>query len=160
VFQQRVVVERPDVIVTLGEPAELPAPLTHDGTVMLDVGALAVWFTFPGAWHDIARFHDDAGRFTGVYANVLTPPVIDGPVWRTTDLFLDVWIPSGGAAVLLDEDELVEAEEAGSIDASTARRARQEAHRLIERAAVGSWPPPIVSDWPLERALVHLSRSG
>jgi predicted RNA-binding protein associated with RNAse of E/G family len=153
VFQQRVVVERPDVIVTLGEPAELPAPLTHDGTVMLDVGALAVWFTFPGAWHDIGRFHRADGTFTGIYANVLTPPVL-GPDhrWTTTDLFLDVWIPAGGPPVLLDEDELEGALARGWIDSVTAARACQEGARLLVEAGEGSWPPPVVEAWTLERA--------
>jgi predicted RNA-binding protein associated with RNAse of E/G family len=161
IYDQRVVLERPDVVVTLGEPADLPMPLTYDGNVMLDVGALAVWFTFPGSWHDIARFHDATGSFTGIYANVLTPPVLNGAVWHTTDLFLDVWIPDGGSAVLLDEDELQSAIDSGTVDPEIAKRARMEADRLVDAAARGLWPPPIVSAWTLKRALETLrARSG
>lgn len=153
VYHQRVLLERPDVIVTLAEPADLPRPLVHDGSVMLDVGALAVWFTFPGLWHDIARFHDASGAFTGIYANILTPPVLDGRIWHTTDLFLDVWWPEGGRPTLLDEDELDEAFGREQIDAETTGRARQEAERLLELAREGRWPPAIVEEWTLERAL-------
>jgi len=153
VYDQRVVFQGADVVVTLGEPADIDAPLTHDGAVMLDIGALAVWFTFPGSWHDIARFHDTSGAFTGIYANILTPPVLDGPVWRTTDLFLDIWIPRGGRAVLLDEEELESALVSGAVDRATAERARAEAHRLIDEALRGAWPPAVVESWTLERAL-------
>ena len=90
VYDQRVALERDDVIITLSEPIQTKEPMIHDGALMLESGSLAVWFTFPGVWHDIGRFHCADGTFSGLYANVLTPPIIDGPVWHTTDLFLDV----------------------------------------------------------------------
>lgn len=153
-FDQRVVRERDDVIITLSEPLELAEPMTSDaGEIMLEQGSLALWFTFPGEWHDIGLFHRADGVFTGLYANILTPPEMHGRVWRTTDLFLDVWWPDGGSPVLLDEDELVEALAAGHIDPSTARRAREEAGDILEQAGAGRWPPPVVEEWTLERAL-------
>ena len=153
VFDQKVVLERNDVIVTLSQPLELPEPMTVDGRVMLEDGSLALWFTFPGAWHDIGLFHRADGSFTGLYANVLTPPEIEGNVWRTTDLFLDVWWPVGDEAQLLDEDELDEALAEGHIDHGTATKARAEAAHLLELARDGRWPPPVVEEWTLERAL-------
>jgi predicted RNA-binding protein associated with RNAse of E/G family len=153
IYDQRVVLERDDVIVTLSEPLDLDEPMTLDGDVMLERGSLAVWFTFPGLWHDIGLFHRADGVCSGLYANILTPPVIDGPVWHTTDLYLDVWWPTEGPVRLLDEDELEAALAASHIDAPTAERARSEAERILALAGGGVWPPPVVSEWPLERAL-------
>lgn len=156
IFDQRVVFERDDVIVTLSQPLELAEPMTRDDRVMLETGSLALWFTFPGAWHDIGLFHRADRSFTGLYANILTPPEIDGSAWYTTDLFLDVWRPDGGDVQLLDEDELEEALARGHIDEETARRARDEAERLLGLARGGAWPPPVVGEWSLERALLEV----
>lgn len=161
IFDQRVVRERDDVIITLSRPLDLREPMVSEtGEVMLEDGSLALWFTFPGEWHDIGRFHRADGGLTGLYANILTPPEIDGRIWHTTDLFLDLWWPDGGALVLLDEDELAEALEAGHIDPSTARRAQDEAERLLGLADAGRWPPPVVRKWTLERALAQVPGRG
>ena len=153
VYDQRVVLRRDDVIITLSEPLELSEPLTADDEILLEDGSLALWFTFPGAWHDIGRFHRADGSLTGLYANVITPPVMEGPVWRTTDLFLDLWWPRDGEPRILDEDELEAALEAGHVDAGTAARARKEADRLLEEARREAWPPPVVEAWTLDRSL-------
>ena len=159
IFDQRVVLGRNDVIVTLSEPLDLAEPMRDpDGEVMLEAGSLALWFTFPGAWHDIGLFHRADRTYTGLYANILTPPEIEGAVWRTTDLFLDVWWPAGDGAVILDEDEMDEALAAGTIDPERAGRARDEAARLIRLARSGSWPPPVVREWTLARALETVGR--
>jgi predicted RNA-binding protein associated with RNAse of E/G family len=158
IYDQRVVLERADVIITLSEPLDLSEPMIVEDRVMLEEGSLALWFTFPGLWHDIGRFHRADGRETGLYANVLTPVRIEGRVWHTTDLYLDVWRPTGGRARILDEDELHEAIIAGHVDEETAARAQQEAKTLHARAGDGSWPPPVVEEWTLARALDALSR--
>jgi len=162
IFDQRIVLERSDVIVTLTDPLDLPRPVRVDGETVLESGARAVWLTFPGAWHDIGRFHLRDSTFTGYYANVLTPveivqPAEDGPyVWDTTDLYLDVSLRPGRAPALLDEDELEEALALGHIDAELARAARAEADRLLALASAGDWPPPVAAEWTLERALGKL----
>lgn len=156
IYDQRVVLERDDVIITLSEPLDLPAPMTRDGRVMLEAGSLALWFTFPNAWHDIGQFHRADGSETGIYANILTPPLLEGEHWYTTDLLLDVWWPTGGGVELLDEDEFDEALHAGQIDPKVALRARAEADRIMEEAAGGAWPPRVVEEWTLERALGQL----
>ena len=160
VYDQRVAFEREDVIVTLAEPLELESPMELEGETMLESGSLAVWFTFPGLWHDIGRFHTADGRLTGIYANVLTPVHIEGDVWHTTDLYLDVWQPVGGAQRILDEDELEEALSAGHIDEPTAARAREEAARLIRLSLEGVWPPSVVHEWTLERTQAALGDVG
>lgn len=161
IFDQRVVLVRSDVIVTVTDPMPLARPMrTADGRVMLERGSRAVWFTFPGAWHDIGRFHRADGTFTGYYANILTPPRIDGNVWHTTDLFLDVWLPDGGEPALLDEDELDEALEDAHIDRDTANRARAEARALLQKAQAGAWPPQVVREWTLERIVAEQEGAG
>ncbi len=157
IFTQSLLLDDPGVKITLASYVDVERPMTIDGLVALERGSKAVWFTFPGAWHDVGRFHRADGTFTGCYTNILTPPTFhDGGIWRTTDLFLDVWIPSGGVATVLDEDELQEAEANGWVDAATADRTRQEAADLIEKAEAGVWPPPIVEEWTLEKALSTL----
>ena len=158
VFDQRVVLDRDDVIVTVTDPGTIEAPVLVGGRPVLEPGSRAVWFTFPGRWHDVGRFHLADGTFTGIYANILTPPRIEGNVWHTTDLFLDVWLPAGGAVMLLDEDELAEALTHAHIDEDLARRARGEADRLLDLAAAGRWPPPIVREWTLEQILADEDR--
>lgn len=159
IYDQRVVLARDDVIITLSQPMELAEPMIRGESVMLEHDSLALWFTFPGQWHDIGLFHRADGTFTGLYANILTPPVIDGPVWHTTDLCLDIWRPTHGPPVLLDEDEFEEAVAGGHMDRATASRARAEADRLMELAEAGAWPPPVVGAWTLDRALHHLGEA-
>ena len=150
VFEQYLVHDADDVKVTLAEYHSEPA-VVIGGEVVLEAGSDVVWFTFPGTWHDVGRFHRADGTFTGLYANVLTPPVLDGPEWDTTDLFLDVWVSPEGRTLLLDEDELEEALGRAWLDAPTAARAREEADRLLQAAAAGSWPPAAVHHWTRER---------
>lgn len=151
VFEQAVILARPDVVVTLAEAMSFDPPMRIDGQVALEAGSSVVWFTFPDVWHDIGRFHTADGTFTGLYANVLTPPAIEGPDWYTTDLFLDVWLPPGGEPVLLDEDEFDEAVGRELLDATTAARAREEAATILAGARDGTWPPAVVREWTLER---------
>jgi predicted RNA-binding protein associated with RNAse of E/G family len=137
----------------------LDRPLEVNGRTVLEDGSPAVWFTFPGEWHDIGRFHLSDGTFTGIYANILTPvELLDETTWRTTDLFLDLWLPRDGEPGILDEDELAEAEAARTIDAELAERARTEVERLRRLALAHDWPPAIVGEWPLERVVAEAGR--
>jgi len=158
VFEQHLVHDGEDVKVTLAESMPYEPPMRIEGQVVLELGSDVVWFTFPDTWHDIGRFHRADGTFTGLYANILTPPVLNGTEWDTTDLFLDVWLGPDGNVLLLDEDELDEAVGRELLDPSTAARAREEAHRLVAGARDGSWPPPSVQAWTLERCRETLGR--
>ncbi len=158
VFEQTLVLDREDVKVTLAENMPYQPPMRIEGSIVLELGSDVVWFTFPGAWHDIGRFHRADGTFTGCYANILTPPVLDGERWDTTDLFLDVWVGRDGKTLLLDEEELDEALGREWVDRGTAERARAEARSLVEGAEGGTWPPPVVAEWTLERCRSVLGR--
>jgi len=153
VFIQKLLLDSPEVKITLAEAVPFDPPIRIHGDVALEAGSDAVWFTFPGLWHDIGRFHRADGAFTGIYANILTPPVIqpDG-IWYTTDLFLDVWVDPEGELSVLDEDELREAEAKGWVTEQQALRAREEVVRISKDHEAGLWPPPVVDEWTLERA--------
>ncbi|MQA90274.1 MAG: DUF402 domain-containing protein [Gemmatimonas sp.] len=152
VFNQLVLEEQPDVTVTFLPSADLDEAVSARKAVLLEPGAPIVWFTYPGRWYDIGRFHLADGTFTGFYANILTPVKMDRDRWDTTDLFLDVWIGADGTIQLLDESELQHAVDAAWIDAGTAATARQQADTLTRHARQGLWPPEHVRDWTLERA--------
>ena len=153
VFTQYLISDQERVKVTYADNLKFDPPIRIAGAVVLETGSEVIWFTFPGAWHDIGIFHRADGSVAGVYANILTPCVFEeGGVWRTTDLFLDLWIDPDGHVQTLDEDELEEAEARGWVDPDTAQRAREEVRRLSERAEGGDWPPEIVGEWPLARA--------
>ncbi len=178
VYRQRLVHDDGRVKVTLARDLPFDPPLRIEGKVALERGSDAVWFTFPGAWHDIGRFHRADGSLTGIYANLITPCVFQpGGDWETTDLFLDLWIPArdrdrdrdrardategAGAAdagpafapILLDEPEFEAAVDAGHLSPRHADRAREEVRRIRELAAAGRWPPPVVGAWTRDRAL-------
>lgn len=151
-FEQLLLEETPECSVTFLEATPLPRPVVVGGRVVLDPGAPVVWFTYPGRWYDIGRFHLRDGSFTGWYANLLTPVRMEADRWETTDLCLDVWLGVDGTVETLDEEELAAAAGAGWVDSATARRARDEAASLAMEARAGRWPPPPALEWGLERA--------
>jgi predicted RNA-binding protein associated with RNAse of E/G family len=154
-----------DVKVTFQPSTPLSGELRVGDRVILEPGSPVVWFTFPGVWHDIGRFHRRDGSFTGIYANILTPPTLHGPAddrleWHTTDLFLDVWRDATGEVRLLDRDEWARARQDGSLRSDWADRAMDEAQRLMNDEAGGLWPPASVQEWTLERARERLAQSS
>ncbi len=154
VFTQRLLLDAPDVKVTLAQSVSFDFPVLIQDRVALEQGSDAVWFTFPGLWHDIGRFHRANGTFTGLYANILTPPLFPEPgTWETTDLFLDLWLNPQGELLVLDVEELEEAERRGWVTPRQAERARQEVRRIRKMWEANEWPPPIVEEWTRERAL-------
>jgi predicted RNA-binding protein associated with RNAse of E/G family len=158
IFRQEIVHEEEGVTVTIARAMERSTPVHIDGGVVLEDGSDAIWFTFPGVWHDIGRFHRADGTFTGIYANILIPCTFKpGGIWRTTDLFLDLWIPPAGpegkTIRLLDEAELEEAEGRGWVTHEMAALARTEARRLMAAFGRGEWPPGIVHEWTRDRVV-------
>lgn len=154
VFVQEMIHRDDEVVVTFLPRTPLPRPMVRAGLPVLEDGSPVVWFTFPGRRHDIGRFHTADGRFTGLYANVLTPVEMEAPgAWTTTDLFLDVWVGPDGAPSVLDREELAEAVAAGWVDGDTAAGAEAEAACIVEALRRGAWPPAVVEQWTLERVL-------
>lgn len=153
VFEQAVVDDDGECVVTFLPAAKLKKPMEVGGRVVLEPGSPIVWFTYRGeVWHDVGRFHRADGTFTGVYANVLTPVRMQDAEWVTTDLFLDVWVDAdGGEVEILDRDEFDAALAAGWITPATAARALAEAEHLTADARRGVWPPAEVRAWTLDR---------
>ena len=180
VYRQCLVHDDGRVKITLARDLPFDPPLRIGGQVALERGSDAVWFTFPGAWHDIGRFYLADGTFTGLYANLITPCVFQpGGDWETTDLYLDLWIPAASSPAasssaapgswndgsealqairprLLDETELEEAESQGHLSRRLAALARAEAESLLRQGSAGSWPPDVVHAWSRRRALQAL----
>lgn len=151
-FVQPLVSASPERIITFMPHTRLSRPVMVDGRVVLPDGAPVIWFTYPGRMHDLGCFHDLDGRLTGYYANILTPvEFVSALEWRTTDLFLDLWLGTDGTMTLLDEDEMLAAEASGQLDPGLAASARAEAGRLLSAARQGDFPPPEVQEWPLSR---------
>lgn len=161
VFHQHLVHEEETVRVTLATDQVFEPAVVVEGMVVLETGSDVVWFTFPGIWHDIGRFHTADGTFRGWYANILTPPTFHPEgVWRTTDLFLDVWLPPDMEDPrVLDRDQFTEAVGREWIDEDTGRRALVEVDRILEHHAAGLWPPTVSRVWTRERALERLESS-
>ena len=132
VYHQPLLLDRPDVKVTFPAGMALDLPIRIGEKIVLETGSRVVWFTFPGRWHDIGRFHTADGTFRGYYANILTPPRFEeGCAWYTTDLFLDVWLPPDGTPSVLDRDQFVHAD-----DSSRSRRLRlpqSQSHPISSR---------------------------
>lgn len=152
IFDQIVLEDAGDHVVTFVESAELSRPVRAGGRSVLEPGSPVVWFTYPDRWHDVGRFHLRDGTFTGFYANILTPVRISGARWETTDLCLDVWVGADGTIEILDEDEFAEARERRWLEESTALRAVAEADELVRTARAGEWPLPHAHSWDLDRA--------
>ncbi len=150
VYEQILLHDGPDVKVTL--MPSYPQPTVRIGAqILLEEGAPALWFTFPGAWHDIGRFHRADGTVTGLYANILTPVEFRPEGWETIDLFLDLWLPEQGEPLVLDREEFERSVTEGWIDREAAARAREEIERLQASYRRGAWPPKIVRTFPFER---------
>jgi predicted RNA-binding protein associated with RNAse of E/G family len=153
IFSQHLLHDDPEVKVTLARAVPFDPPIRIGGRIALEKGSDAVWFTFPGHWHDIGRFHRVDGTFTGLYSNILTPPrILEGGIWETTDLFLDVWVDAEGKLSILDEDQFQTALRQGLVTPQEAERALEEVEAIREGYERGSWPPAIVGEWTLERA--------
>jgi predicted RNA-binding protein associated with RNAse of E/G family len=151
VFDEQLVLDRPDVKVTL--LADYPG---RDGyaadRLILSAGAPIVWFVFPALWRDVGRFHLADGTFSGWYTNLRTPIRVEGDDWYCTDLFLDHWLPADGPALWLDEDELAAALDAGLLDDTMRRAIAAERVTVDAMIATGEWPPAITREIHLAEA--------
>lgn len=149
VFHQRLVHESPDCTVTFLDAAQLAKPVMARGTVILEPGAPVVWFTYPGRWYDVGRFHLCDGTFTGFYANVLTPVVMQRDEWWTTDLCLDFWLGADGDTEILDEEEFAHAEQSGWITPEQSVAARITIEELARAARNLEFPGDREQRWDL-----------
>ena len=150
-YNHWLVVDEPELKVLLMDRYEGP-PLRIDGRLAAEPGSALLWFVFPGAWHDIGRFHLANDTFTGWYTNLCTPVECTGDAWASTDLFLDHWTTPDGYQMWLDEDELANAAAAGLLDDQIRMRIDEERSRIQAGLDTGTWPPPVTLDLDLQAA--------
>ena len=141
-YDQWLVLDRPD-LKTLFQEAYVGPPLTVGDAVIQEPGAPMVWFVFPERWYDIGRFHLADGTFTGWYTNLTRPVEMSGDRWSATDLFLDLWSPTAGRSVWLDQDDLERATRNRTLDRATRQRIDNERALIELQLRLGTWPPPV-----------------
>jgi len=152
VFDEHLVLDRPDVKVTLLEQYQGKDAWAGE-RLILSAGAPVVWFVYPELCRDVGRFHLADGTFTGWYTNLRAPIRMDGDDWYCTDLFLDHWLPvAGGSGTWLDEDEFEAGVNAGLVSPEHFDIAQVERAAVSVEVAAGRWPPPLASEIDLAQA--------
>jgi protein associated with RNAse G/E len=115
-----------------------------------------LWFNFPLAWHNIGAVYDKQEGLIGYYCDILTPIRRIPKGFRTTDLFLDLWVFPDGRYIILDEEEFEEAVRRKWIGNLWRKRAQKELEDLIAQVKEGRFPPSFVRDF-LEKLSENLS---
>lgn len=108
-------------------------PAARDaGGIHIPVGSWTIGHFWRGRAYNLYRFTAPDGSVLGYRFDVVDGVrITDGRV-RFTDLLLDCWLLPGGVPVFEDQDEVVEADEAGLL--SPRRRAIiARTHGLLER---------------------------
>jgi hypothetical protein len=157
VFEEHLVLDRPDVKVTLLDTYEGRDAFAGD-RLILAARAPVVWFVYPRLCRDVGRFHLADGTFTGWYTNLRAPIRMVGSDWYCTDLFLDHWLPADGSpSMWLDEDELLAARAAGLVGSDQLELVRRE--RAAVEADLGmGWPPALACELDLAQAARRAGR--
>jgi 5'-nucleotidase len=78
----------------------------EDGRVLWTAQIAVEYYFWPGREYNLFRFYSADGSWAGDYYNLATPIAARDGVIAYADLELDVYLPSGEPARLLDEDEL------------------------------------------------------
>lgn len=153
-YEERLVVDRPDVSVLLLE-AHRGRGYEVGGQLVLAPTAPMLWYVFTDGWASVARFHLADGSFAGFYTNLSTPVEKKGNTWSSTDLFLDLWIPANGEPQWLDEDELRDAKTRKLLNDWTVSRVQRERERIEALLKAGAWPPAVCHE--IDLALIRTS---
>jgi predicted RNA-binding protein associated with RNAse of E/G family len=148
-YHERLILDQPEIKVLLLPAAN--AAVEIGGAPALEQGAPIIWFVFPTQCSDVGRFHLLNGTFTGWYTNLCTPLETNNGVWSLTDLFLDLWIPTHGSPVWLDQEEFDHATRTRALDEELVRLALAERSRIERLLSRHDWPPSICREWDLER---------
>ncbi|MCY3598590.1 MAG: DUF402 domain-containing protein [Gemmatimonadetes bacterium] len=155
-FRQELLADGPRWKITLQILDADFAPVRIDEATTLRPGSLLMWFLRPGQPFEIGAFYHGRGAFQGYYINLIRPPRLESSPWVIEDLYLDVWLPEGGAGVLLDEDELDAALARAELSAAEADEVRRVGARLLARSKRSrrsgrlGWLPRTVGRSPAE----------
>jgi predicted RNA-binding protein associated with RNAse of E/G family len=127
-------------------PLSPSAPIDIGGEIVLGDGFTGVWFLYSGETYDVGRIHDQAGRLTGYYCDMILPMQrIGSGRYSITDLFLDLWVSPNGQYTVLDRDEFEEAVIRGWVTSEQAALAERTLNKLLRLAEASSFPPPLVT---------------
>ncbi|HSX28432.1 MAG TPA: DUF402 domain-containing protein [Candidatus Saccharimonadales bacterium] len=111
---------------------ELEEPWQEGDVVIAEPGYKWVTKWETGKPYIINKFHNASGQLVGVYCDVARPIRLTKDGFEFDDLYLDVWQIPGKDPIILDEDELEAALEAGYISADEAAEARRIALFLVK----------------------------
>ncbi len=110
-----------------------------------DNGYTAIWFIYSNRWYDVGKFYDRKLTFVGYYCDIIRPVkrllARHDRTVALTDLFLDLWIWPNNDNVILDEDELLRAEQKGIISRKLAEIARKQILLLQRKTKMATFPP-------------------
>jgi hypothetical protein len=101
-------------------------------------GVSELWLVPTNEWW--AAKWCESGGSRGISIDVCTPPELIAGDWTFRDLELDPWWDAKRGTGIADEDEFLEASEAGAISASERAAARATADELLEKLQKGTAP--------------------
>ncbi|TDV42600.1 DUF402 domain-containing protein [Actinophytocola oryzae] len=112
------------------------------------IGYFRSWL-LPGHGLRIGRWLPHPGQTLGhdVYIDIVD--VERGPVWRTTDLYLDILVRDRRDLRVLDTDEVLEAHTAGHLDRVTVERAFERTFTAVDGIAAAGYDVEAWLDIPL-----------
>lgn len=111
---------------------ELETPWMESGTIIAKPGYIWVTRWEAGKPYIITKFLNTEGELAGIYCDISRPVERVGDAFTFDDMYLDVWMAPGQEPVILDEDELQEAVQAGYITQTEAVQAMEAALALID----------------------------
>jgi predicted RNA-binding protein associated with RNAse of E/G family len=117
---------------------ELETPWAESGTIIAEPGYSWVTLWETGKPYIITKFLNAEGELVGVYCDVSRPVKRAGDEFTFDDMYLDVWMVPGQEPVILDEDELHEAIQAGYVTQSEAEQAMEVAVTLKDELKTNS----------------------
>jgi predicted RNA-binding protein associated with RNAse of E/G family len=117
---------------------ELETSWKESGTIIAEPGYSWVTLWETGKPYIITKFLNAEGELVGVYCDVSRPVERVGDAFTFDDMYLDVWMVPGQEPVILDEDELQEAVQAGYITHAEAKQAMKTALALRNALKLGS----------------------
>jgi uncharacterized protein len=96
-----------------------------------DIAYFRTWL-LPGHGLRISRWVAHPGRILDHDVYIDIADVERGPVWRTTDLYLDILVHDGTGLEVHDTDEALEALTVGHLDRVTVQRAFERTFAAVE----------------------------
>ncbi|TET89232.1 MAG: DUF402 domain-containing protein [Methanomassiliicoccales archaeon] len=146
-WEQELLLDSPDLIVSEFHFTDLEQPTVLDGETIAENGYRCIVFEFTREWYEVLKIWNKEGRLTGYYCNINTLPERFEGGYTITDLFLDLWVFPDLRYRVLDEDEFKTAIAEGWISKEMAENAQKILAQLLERVEKGEFPPDVVKEY-------------